>query len=265
MGKFYGGYRGGCHGASRAYGQHRAAAGSYRSARSYSHSNKTAATWGARGAAAAYGTTGTKAAAASGAYRTTLAHGGTKGQAKAAARGAVAGLSGKGTGCYSRGSASMYAYSRAISEYSRAADSVQRRFIDQASTQSDDRQLFEYENSLIPEETPVESERVGKLSSKLKECISNLDELRSIIPRLHGCQLYRARIVETKLLNLIDGLNDLLCETGNDHAQDLLGGIDSADGIDYHAIEPTGINDCNNQATINDNDGPTIEYHELGA
>ncbi len=98
---------------NRSYGQHRAAAASYRSSRSGGAARATAA-WGARGAAAAYGRSGTKDSAAAGAYKTTLAHGGSKAQAKAAARGAAAAISQIQTPIYTSSSSAILTRRRAF-------------------------------------------------------------------------------------------------------------------------------------------------------
>ena len=264
MGKHYGGYKGGHYGASRSWGQHRAAAGSYRSSKSYSPSNKTAATWGARGAAAAYGKTGTKAAAASGAYRTTLAHGGTKGQAKAVARGAVTGLNESRKKTYSSKSGGSYwTYSRAVSSYAKTVDNLQRQFDSYVNGRPDFLPTSESDDLVgaILSQTSIKQEKV---SNKIQECITNLEELRELMPTLHGCQLYRARRTESKLLDLIDKLEETfnqLCDISNegDFARP------PSTGISYHSIEPVEPDDFCSHIASKNNDGPTIEYHELGA
>lgn len=264
MGRHFGGYKGGHYGASRSWGQHRAAAGSYRSSKSYSPSNRTAATWGARGAAAAYGRTGTKAAAASGAYRTTLAHGGTKGQAKAAARGAAAGLSGSGKKTYSSKSNGTYwSYSRAVSSYAKAADSLQRQFGSYTNSYPDHLQTSASDD-LVDAMAPQISIQNEKVLNKIQECIKNLEELRELIPALHGCQLYRARCAESKLLDLIDKLEETLSEPCSISDEGDPARPSSAE-ISYHSIEPVETDDCSSQIVAYDGDGPTIDYHELGA
>ena len=247
-------------------GQHKAAASSYRSAYSHSPSNKTAATWGARGAAAAYGKTGTKAAAASGAYRTTLAHGGTKGQAKAAARGAVAGLSGNGKRTYAHHGvgSSHWSYSRVISDYTRTATSLQRQCDDYVKNHSDYQQVDHAYDSTSSSPSQPEMMKAGKIIAKIQECNDRLDELRTIIRKLHGRQLLRARRTETKILNLIDELEALLRKLDD---PDIVGGgtAETPSGIEYHSIEPESKIEDDCWASSRNDDGPTIEYHQLGA
>lgn len=265
------GCSGGCYSSShsvssRSSGQHKTAACSYRSTYSHSPSDKTAATWGARGAAAAYGKTDTKAAAASGAYRTTLAHGGTKDQAKAAARGAVAGLSGKGKHTYTPhgGCLSCLPYSRAVSNFTRMTNSLQRQYEKNVKSHLNYQQVnYTYDE---PASLPPQPEliKIEKIIAKIQECNDRLDELRVIAPKLHGRQLLGARRTETKLFTLIDELDALLRKlNGVDSISSDT--IESPSGIEYHSIEPESkINDGCKVSSRND-DGPTIEYHQLGA
>lgn len=253
-------------GSSRSSGQRKAAASSYRSAYSHSPSNKTAATWGARGAAAAYGKTGTKAAAASGAYRTTLAHGGTKGQAQLAARGAVAGLSGSGKRAYAPngGGFSYWSYSHTVSDCTRAANSLQRQYGDYIKGQSGYRRT-DYANGQLAS-LPVQPDlvKIEKIIAKIQECKDWLEELKTILPKLHGRQLLRARRTETKLFNLIDELEALLLKLSG--VEVTIGdAMESPSDIEYHSIEPESKNDDDCKASSRNEDGPAIEYHQLGA
>lgn len=268
MGRYGGGFKGGHYGSSRAWGQHKAAASSYRASHSYPPSNKTASTWGARGAAAAYGKTGTKAAAASGAYRTTLAHGGTKGQAKAAARGAAAGLSKSGgrsqAASHTPGSSPYWAYPRAVSDYSRAVESFQRQLDDYVKPIPQKQAASDYGTPQVSPEDAQSVQQSEKIHSKLQECLAKLEELRVLMRTLHGCQLYRARCTETKLLNLIDQLESALNRIGCTTHLCVDAEAPSA-GITYHSIEQEAVNHANSQTPCKNDEGPTIEYHQLGA
>ena len=155
-------------------------------------------------------------------------------------------------------------YSRAVSNFTRMTNSLQRQYEKNIKSHSNYQQVnYTYDE---PASLPPQPElmKIEKVIAKIQECNDRLDELRVIVPKLHGRQLLGARRTETKLLTLIDELEAPLRKlNGADSISSDT--TESPSGIEYHSIEPESkINDGCKVSCRND-DGPTIEYHQLGA